>query len=497
MKRLVLIAVALLSALPAVGQVSLAIPNDTSTGTTLNKIAKLNITSSATSMVNSTTINDAPVAICTQACGTSGTGIFTFSGTASCLFVNATTPNDYVQVDPSTSDCKDVGSSRPTSGVIIGTVFGAGGAAGTYTVYLDKSIFAASSGGAPAVESWYGDGSDGAVTADGSTTVTCLGAPTSSTYTMTRDCYFTTLTINSSVIVKNAGFRILAQTSITSTGTIRDSGGAGGAGGNASGTNSSTGGTLGSGGTDGVGGSLATPPGVGGGKAGTTGTTGAGTAGSAGSAGSGATAKLQSVAGAGAAGGNGGTGSSGAGGTGGAGGTVGAGTVTKDFPHEAIRAACLCSATGNLYQSTDGNGGGGSGASGGGDGTNNGGGGGGSGGNGGHGGNVVLISPTITLNSSSVIDVSGGTGANGGHGGTPTTGNCGGGGGGAGGSGGNAGVIARVYQTLTNNGTDTITGGNGGTGGALGSGVGTGTAGTAGSTGTGGGTGLVFNIQLP
>lgn len=112
------------------------------------------------------------------------------------------------------------------------------------------------------------------------------------------------------------------------------------------------------------------------------------------------------------------------------------------------------------------------GASGGGSGSNNGGGGGG----GGSGGGGLIIF-CDSLDNQGTISVAGG---NGGNGGSPTTGNCGGGGGGGGGTGG---AIFIICKTVTNLGTLNI---SGGTGGAGGSGSGGGSAGEAGTAGTAG-----------
>lgn len=357
-------------------------------------------------------------------------------------------------------------------------------------------------GGASAIEAWAGDGSDGSVTADGTTTLPCLGAPSGSTYTMTRDCYFTTFTVNTGVTIKTVSNRILASISITNNGTIQNAGNAGGGGGAATGTNKATGGTNGVNSITLAAGSLASPFPAIAGRSGATGTTGVGVAGVNGLAGgaSGHVALTSTTANVGAAGGNSGaSGASGGNNAGGTGGTAGIGGVSildSYSPRQLDSATTLHDQTGNAYQVMGINGGSGSGAAGAGDGTNAGGGGGGSGGGGGNGGFIVLISPTITLNTGSVINVSGGTGGNGGNGGTPVTGNCGGGGGGAGGDGGNGGIIVRIFNTLTNSGSDTISGGTSGTGGAAGTGVGTGSNGTAGTNGNSGNAGLVYNLQL-
>lgn len=355
--------------------------------------------------------------------------------------------------------------------------------------------------GATAIESLTGDGSDGAVTADGSTAVPCLGTPAASTYTMTRDCYFTTLTVNSGVVIKTVSNRILANVSITNSGTIQNSGNNGGGAGGASGTNHSVGGNAGSNSSGLTVGSVPAPQQAKAGVAGTSGGTGVGSNGGNGATGNSIGTNLTTTAGkAGVAGGNGGaSGASGGNNAGGTGGTAGAAAnsaLDHASPHEVAIAKALYDTAGNPLQPGSANASGGSGAAGGGDGVNSGGGGGGSGGGGGNGGFIVLIAPTITLNASSAVNVSAGNGGVGGAGGTPTTGNCGGGGGGAGGDGGNGGVIVRIYNTLTNNGTDNVSAGTGGSGGAAGSGVGTGTNGTVGATGNAGNAGLIYNLQL-
>jgi hypothetical protein len=477
------------------------VPNDTVTGTTLNKLVKYNTTGSATSVIiSATTDTGQAIGICGAGCGTSGVAAIITLGQASCVFDNTTVANDYVQISSGTAgDCHDAGSTRPTSGQIIGTVFGAGGSSGTYKVSLNKDIYPSS---ASSTGSLFGDGSDGAVTADGAATVNCLGAPAANVYTMTRDCYFTTITVNSGITIKTVSNRLFATTSITNSGTISNAGTGGGAGGNATGTNKATGGTSGGNSSVLSTGSLAGPFPAKSGTTGGSGGTGVGSAGTNGTVGggSGAVALTSTTASAGAAGGNGGaSGASGGNNAGGTGGTAGAGgpsVLSHVSPHEIEIAKTLYDPTGTALQTMGVNGGAGSGAAGGGDGTNAGGGGGGSGGGGGNGGALVIAAPTITLNVASVINVSGGNGGNGGTGGTPTTGNCGGGGGGAGGDGGNGGILVRIYSTLTNNGTDTTGGGTHGNGGALGTGVGTGTNGTAGTNGNDGNAGFIFNLQL-
>jgi hypothetical protein len=126
-----------------------------------------------------------------------------------------------------------------------------------------------------------GTGVDGDVVLDGTNTFT-FATKSGSTYTLTRDLYADTLTIDSGCVLDNGMFRINAKTSITTNGTIRAlngavaasgftggawnynntksirggnpgaAGGASGAGGNASGGNPGRGGSGGAGGAVGA-----------------------------------------------------------------------------------------------------------------------------------------------------------------------------------------------------------------------------------------------------
>ncbi|HLZ09077.1 MAG TPA: hypothetical protein VKT80_10845, partial [Chloroflexota bacterium] len=91
---------------------------------------------------------------------------------------------------------------------------------------------------------WGGSQTDGAITADGSTTIRCLGAAgthftIASSYLQVTDCNATTFVVNDGVTIFTVGHRIFASTSLTvgggTSGTIRNNGQTGGTGGNASG----------------------------------------------------------------------------------------------------------------------------------------------------------------------------------------------------------------------------------------------------------------------
>jgi hypothetical protein len=354
---------------------------------------------------------------------------------------------------------------------------------------------------------WGGDGSDGSVTADGSTTLTCLGAPSSSIYTMTRDCSFAGLTVNNGVTVLTSNFALYVQGTLTvnSGGTINNNGSTGNVGQNAGSSTGGTGGSL----TNAAG--SGTPShylrltqskaGTAGGNGGTTTGTQAGAA----NAGNNTSNAVDSSGVSGSSGNNGGvggTGTSGAGGaarSGAAGGTVtSVAEVTGHNANAAYWGSYLNSGVpAGLKQYgtlSAGNGGAPGGSGGGGDTTNAGGGGGGGGGEGGYGGILAIFAATIS--NSGTISANGGTGGVGGNGRTQTLGNVGGGGGGAGGSGGNGGIVWLVYKSLTNSGTISASGGSGGNGGTKGSPHGTGTDNAAnGDNGPTGKAGIVIQIQ--
>lgn len=358
-----------------------------------------------------------------------------------------------------------------------------------------------------------GDGSDGAIDLDGTNTypnvVSHTGSVGSYTYSLIRDAFATTLTVESGIILKTAEFRIFASTSVTANGTIRANGVVGGAGGNSTGSDAGGAGT-GGGNAEGALGSqtsLRTPYNANAapnGAAGKTAGTGAGTNGANNSFGLGCGSNVLAVVSGtssnGATGGNGGTAGANAGGTGASGGGVASATAAWMPPREPIAAITLAqlagpASVGASFCSAPGPGTGGSGGSGAGDGVNAGGGSGGSGGNGGAGGNMVIATPTITVGAAGTISANGATGGQGGNGGNSAGGTAGGGGGGAGGSGGEGGIVVLVYHTLTNGGTISASGGSGGSGGGGGTGSSS-NNGTGGGTGTSGGSGVVIQITF-
>lgn len=123
------------------------VTNDGSTGTTINKLAKIN--SSGNAVVSATTDTDGAIGIVISNAGTIGSAQIASSGIVKCAFDGTATAGHYVQISGSvTGDCKDSGAAtRPTSGgQVIGLVVAGGVGAGTYTVQLQITNQAYGSG---------------------------------------------------------------------------------------------------------------------------------------------------------------------------------------------------------------------------------------------------------------------------------------------------------------------------------------------------------------
>lgn len=307
----------------------------------------------------------------------------------------------------------------------------------------------------------FGNGTDGASTVNAG-------------ITLTRDMYYSSLTINSGKTLTTAGYKVFVNGSFINNGALINDGGAGG---NAVDITS-----AGAAGAAAPGGTLA---------AGTAGLAGVGSAANApGNAGTNGTAVNPSLGSNGVGGGAGGAAAGNAGGAASSGGTATAETLGLNYATVSpttyaagVETSANVASTGTGATSgatLSPSAGSGSGASGG----NTGSAGAFGGGSGASGGVVEVVATTITNNG--VIRAAGG---NGGNGGTPVAGAdiYGGGGGGGGGSGG---VVILVYNSYTNSGTVSVAGGTGGTGGTGRNG------GVAGSNGTTGGAGKVYQIKI-
>lgn len=241
-----------------------------------------------------------------------------------------------------------------------------------------------------------GDGSDGAVTFDGTTVILGL-TPVLSVYTLARDIYLGPSTINSGVTINTNGFRVFCNATLTNNGTIAHNGNSGLADGTLGAALANTSASINAAGA---------------------GSSSMGLAGASGQTGVGSTA----VNGSGSVIAYGGTG--GAGGTGGsAGGSAGTLTTNsttlgsfRSLPFAVMGGVINSLITIAGFRAQGGSGGGG----GGGDGSVKGGGGGG-------GGGVVIVSAYNIVGTGNIR-------ARGGNGGSPASGtNCGGGGAGGGG----------------------------------------------------------------
>lgn len=312
----------------------------------------------------------------------------------------------------------------------------------------------------------YGDASDGAATCDGSTSVAGMSLA-GSTYTMTRNCYFTNLTVNNTIILNLNGYILYGTGTLTNNGTINRNGNNGN-----NGANGNTGGAGGTGGASLADGYLkGVSAGADGGNGGAGG--GGGANGTNGNNGTATTNSLGSTAS------NSGQGGDVSGKTGGTTGTAGTFTannlrLTVGFQLSYLLDISSSGATVKYTASpSSGGAGGGAGST-----TSAGGGGGGAGSSGGI---VVIFFRVIINNTSKVISANGGNGGNGGDGQTnvgPPNGAVGGGGAGA-----NGGIIILAYNQLTNSGSITVTAGTKGTKGVNGTSTNA-TDGTNGSAGT-------------
>jgi hypothetical protein len=115
---------------------SVELPNAGTTGTTLNKLAKLTGAPS-TLVVAATTDTSGIVGIVIGNAGTAGSAQVAREGVAACIFDAATTAGDYVQISASIAgDCHDSGSTYPSTGQVLGRVLSTNGAGGTFNVSL-------------------------------------------------------------------------------------------------------------------------------------------------------------------------------------------------------------------------------------------------------------------------------------------------------------------------------------------------------------------------
>jgi hypothetical protein len=113
-------------------------PNQSPTGTTLNKLAKI-VGDPLTAEILATSDTNVGFGVVVAGAGNTGTASIAYAGLADCVFDGATTAGDYVIASVTTGgDCHDVAfsSGYPTGVTVFGIVQTTNGGAGTYSVNL-------------------------------------------------------------------------------------------------------------------------------------------------------------------------------------------------------------------------------------------------------------------------------------------------------------------------------------------------------------------------
>jgi hypothetical protein len=130
-------------------------PNDGVTGTTVNRLAKVDSAGNAVIVTTSAADQTAVIGCVIGGAGTTGNAQIAVAGQVSCLFDNtATTSGDYVVVSSATAaTLNDAGSTYPASGMVLGRVLSTNASCGSppcgpYAVLLmTPDVSAAGAGG--------------------------------------------------------------------------------------------------------------------------------------------------------------------------------------------------------------------------------------------------------------------------------------------------------------------------------------------------------------
>lgn len=124
--------------------------NDTTTGTTLNKLAKVSTAGKA--LRTATADVDGSIGIVIGGAATSGSSQIAYAGEASCIFDGATTAGDFVSISSTTvGDCHDAGSARPTAAQTIGRVLSTNASGGTFAISIGLDFVNTAGGGSGTV----------------------------------------------------------------------------------------------------------------------------------------------------------------------------------------------------------------------------------------------------------------------------------------------------------------------------------------------------------
>ena len=184
--------------------------NEGTTGTTLNALAKLTGAPS-TAVIAAATDTSGVLGVVntnagtTCAAGTTGKACIVTRGPGTCIFDNAVTAGDYVQISSTTAgDCHDAGAGYPASGEVLGRVLVSNASPGTYSAYFfggDTQAFLS----AAAAASTYAPLASAALT----------GTPTAPTPSTSDN----STKIATTAYVQAQGFAPLASAALTGTPT--------------------------------------------------------------------------------------------------------------------------------------------------------------------------------------------------------------------------------------------------------------------------------------
>ena len=125
---------------------SITVQNDATTGTVQNRFAMLGGNGRAT--VATTTASGRILGVCVAGCGNTGVARIATRGQVTAEFDGPTVAANYVTRSAITAGvATDAGTSRPTSGQVLGYVMNTNVALGTYSMMLEPDMVAAAGGG--------------------------------------------------------------------------------------------------------------------------------------------------------------------------------------------------------------------------------------------------------------------------------------------------------------------------------------------------------------
>ncbi len=117
------------------GRMNFELCNDSTTGTSLNFLAKYNAATPSCAVKAGTADTDGVIGIVSNGPGTSGNAVITYRGYVPCSFDGSTTAGDFVVASTSNGgDCHDAGATRPAGVQVLGRVESTNSGVGTYSV---------------------------------------------------------------------------------------------------------------------------------------------------------------------------------------------------------------------------------------------------------------------------------------------------------------------------------------------------------------------------